>query len=87
MARITANTEPNLKLRLIIEQDDVRQLVLQSVRQSVQELCVILKSDFGLDVEFKVHYLDPDSNEDGNLSTISKIKGKMLLESDLYLRS
>lgn len=71
-----------VRLRIILGEDDARKLILPGgMPESTEELCQIIKNNFGLQQDFRLQYQDFDfGNEYLNLSVISEINDKATIK-------
>ncbi|KAL4008928.1 hypothetical protein ACER0C_002780 [Sarotherodon galilaeus] len=77
-----------IRLRIILGEDDARKLILPAgISDSIEELCQEVKTNFGVQQDFRLQYQDPDfGNEFVNLTAISEINDKATLKV-VYLDS
>ncbi|KAL3976477.1 coatomer subunit delta [Sarotherodon galilaeus] len=71
-----------IRLRIILGEDDARKLILPAgISDSIEELCQEVKTNFGVQQDFRLQYQDPDfGNEFVNLTAISEINDKATLK-------
>lgn len=71
-----------IRLSVILGEDDARKLILPAgIPDSIQELCQIVKTSFGLQEDFQLQYQDADfGNELVNLSVTSEVHDKATLK-------
>uniref|UniRef100_A0A1A8V2N0 Uncharacterized protein n=1 Tax=Nothobranchius furzeri TaxID=105023 RepID=A0A1A8V2N0_NOTFU len=61
-------------LRIILSEDDIRRITLDSLPEDVQNFHSILKAKLGLDLDFVIQYQDPDFDKDlCNLTCMSDL--------------
>ncbi|XP_076733123.1 uncharacterized protein LOC112430670 isoform X1 [Maylandia zebra] len=77
-----------IRLRIILGEDDARKLILPAgISDSIEELCQEIKTNFGVQQDFRLQYQDPDfGNDFVNLTAISEINDKATLKV-VYLDS
>ncbi|CAI5682273.1 unnamed protein product [Oreochromis niloticus] len=77
-----------IRLRIILGEDDARKLILPAgISDSIEQLCQEVKTNFGVQQDFRLQYQDPDfGNEFINLTAISEINNKATLKV-VYLDS
>lgn len=71
-----------VKLRIILGENDARKLILPSgFPDSVEELCQIIQTNFGLQGDIRLQYQDSDFGNDFiNLSAMSEIEDKATIK-------
>lgn len=64
-----------IRLRIILRENDARKLILPAgISDSIEELCQEIKTNFGVQQDFRLQYQDPDFRNDFvNLTAISEI--------------
>lgn len=67
-------------LRVIIDQDDIRKLILNKRPDSIEELKVQLKDKLSLPYDFKLQYEDPDFNMLCNLTEVGDLPERATLK-------
>ncbi|MGH0163717.1 UNVERIFIED_CONTAM: hypothetical protein FKN15_045592 [Acipenser sinensis] len=73
--------ESKIKLREIVNQDDIRKISITPRQDSVEKLCEVLKEKLELKFNFKLQYQHVDfNNELCNLTDITELPEKATLK-------
>ncbi|XP_076146592.1 uncharacterized protein LOC143131083 isoform X2 [Alosa pseudoharengus] len=69
-----------VKLRIILGEENSQRLILRDLPQSLNELVLHIKTQCGIEGDFRLQFMDPDFNEFNNLTSISDVQDKTTIK-------